>query len=57
VLACVALALAPAVAQAQRPAVVTGAPTEVTSTSAILNGTVTPKGAATSYAFVYGVTR
>jgi len=59
VLACVALALtlAPAVAQAQRPAVVTGAPTQVTSTSAILNGTVTPNGAVTSYAFVYGVTR
>jgi hypothetical protein len=57
VLACGALALAPAVAQAQRPAVVTGAPTEVTSTSAVLNGTVTPNGAATSYAFVYGVTR
>ena len=56
-LACGALALAPAVAQAQRPAVVTAAPTEVTSTSAMLNGTVTPNGAATSYAFVYGVTR
>jgi hypothetical protein len=51
------LALAPAVAQAQRPAAVTGAPTEVTSTSALLNGTVTPNGAATSYGFVYGVTR
>jgi hypothetical protein len=49
--------LAPAVAQAQRPAVVTGAPTEVTSTSATLNGTVTPNGTATSYAFVYGITR
>jgi hypothetical protein len=36
---------------------VTGAPTEVTSTSATLNGTVTPNGTATSYAFVYGVTR
>lgn len=52
-----ALALAPAVAQAQRPAVVTGAPTEVTSTSATLNGTVTPNGTATSYSFVYGITR
>jgi hypothetical protein len=49
--------LAPAVAQAQRPAVVTGAPTEVTSTAATLNGTVTPNGAATSYSFVYGTTR
>jgi hypothetical protein len=45
------------VAQAQRPTAVTGAPTEVTSTSATLNGTVTPNGAETSYAFVYGVTR
>jgi hypothetical protein len=51
------MALAPAVAQAQPPAVVTGAPTEVTSTSATLNGTVTPNGTATSYAFVYGTTR
>jgi hypothetical protein len=57
VLAGGALALAPAVAQAQRPAVVTGAPTEVTSTSATLNGTVTPNGTATSYSFVYGIMR
>jgi hypothetical protein len=57
VLAGGALLLAPAVAQAQRPAVVTGAPTEVTSTSATLNGTVTPNGTATSYSFVYGITR
>jgi hypothetical protein len=53
----VTTALAPAVAQAQRPAVVTGAPTEVTSTSAMLNGTVTPNGAATTYSFVYGTSR
>jgi hypothetical protein len=53
----VTTALAPAVAQAQRPAVVTGAPTEVTSTSAMLNGAVTPNGAATTYSFVYGTTR
>jgi hypothetical protein len=51
------MALVPAVAQAQRPVAVTGAPTEVTSTSAMLNGTVTPNGTATSYAFVYGTTR
>jgi hypothetical protein len=57
VLACGALALVPAVAQAQRPAVVTGALTEVTSTSVTLNGTVTPNGTATSYSFVYGATR
>src|SRR5215217_2964085 len=51
------MALVPAVAQAQRPAVATGAPTEVTSTSATLNGAVDPNGTATSYAFVYGTTR
>jgi hypothetical protein len=50
------MALAPAVAHA-RPTVVTGAPTDVTSTSATFNGTVTPDGTATSYAFVYGVSR
>jgi hypothetical protein len=51
------MALAPAVAQAQRPAVATGTPTDVTPTSATLNGTVTPNGSTTSYAFVYGITR
>jgi hypothetical protein len=56
--ACLALALAPGVARAQhRPSVVTGAPTEVTPTTAILNGQVTPGGLETGYAFVYGTTR
>src|SRR6185503_17465416 len=51
------MALAPAVARADRPSVVTGAPTEVTSTSATFNGTVTPNGDSTNYSFVYGTTR
>jgi hypothetical protein len=51
------MALAPAVARADRPSVATGAPTEVTSTSATFNGTVTPNGSSTSYSFVYGTTR
>ena len=36
------------------PAVVTGPPSRVHQTSAILNGTVDPKGEATSYYFQYG---
>ncbi|HEX7297945.1 MAG TPA: fibronectin type III domain-containing protein [Solirubrobacteraceae bacterium] len=56
--ACSALALAPAVAPAQeRPVAETGAPTAVTSTSATLNGVVTPNGADTRYTFVYGPRR
>ena len=51
------MALAPAVARADQPDVATGAPTEVTATSATFNGTVTPNGNSTSYAFVYGTTR
>jgi hypothetical protein len=51
------MALVPAAAQAKRPEVATGPPTDVTPTSATFNGTVTPNGSATSYAFVYGVTR
>jgi hypothetical protein len=52
------MALAPAVAHAQqRPSVVTGAPTDITSTGATLTGAVTPGGTPTSYAFVYGTTR
>jgi Cellulase (glycosyl hydrolase family 5) len=38
------------------PVVVTGAATGVTGTSATLNGTVNPEGAATSYHFEYGTT-
>jgi hypothetical protein len=52
------MALVPAVAHAQqRPSVVTGAPTDITSTGATLTGEVTPGGTPTSYAFVYGTTR
>jgi hypothetical protein len=52
------MALAPAVAHAQeRPTAVTGTPTDITSTGATLNGQVTPNGAVTAYAFVYGTTR
>jgi hypothetical protein len=51
------MALTPAVARAARPAAVTGAPTEITSTSVTLTGTVTPNGSTTDYAFVYGTTR
>jgi hypothetical protein len=52
------MALAPAGAVAQeRPAVVTGTPTDVTSTGATLTGQVTPNGVATAYAFVYGTRR
>jgi hypothetical protein len=57
VVACVTMALTPAVASAQRPVVVTGAPTDITSTSATFNGSVTPNGTTTEYAFVYGTTR
>ena len=57
VVACVTMALTPAVASAARPAAVTGAPTEMTSTSVTLTGTVTPNGSTTDYAFVYGTTR
>jgi hypothetical protein len=51
------MALAPAAASADRPAAVTGAPTDLTPTSVTLNGTVTPNGSTTAYAFVYGTTR
>jgi hypothetical protein len=58
IIACGALAVFPAVAGAQqRPVAETGAPTDVTSTSATLNGVVTPNGEDTSYVFVYGATR
>jgi hypothetical protein len=58
IIACGVLSVFPAVAGAQqRPVAETGAPTDVTSTSATLNGVVTPNGEATSYVFVYGATR
>jgi hypothetical protein len=51
------MALAPAAASADRPAAITSPATDLTSTSATLNGTVTPNGSTTAYAFVYGTTR
>jgi len=38
------------------PATVTGNPTDVTETSAVLNGTINPVGLQTSYHFEYGLT-
>jgi hypothetical protein len=38
------------------PAVVTGSPSQVRQASAVLNGTVDPKGQATNYYFQYGTT-
>ncbi len=38
----------------QPPAVVTGSPSQVRPTSAVLNGTVNPEGQATTYYFQYG---
>lgn len=44
----------PTSTSAAPPAVVTGAPSQVHQTSAVLNGTVNPKGQATTYYFEYG---
>ncbi|MGO9900895.1 MAG: fibronectin type III domain-containing protein [Solirubrobacteraceae bacterium] len=41
---------------ASSPAVATGSATELTNTSAALNGTVNPNGSSTSYDFEYGLT-
>jgi len=41
---------------ASSPTVTTGAATNRTDTSAVLNGTVNPNGSATSYVFEYGLT-
>ena len=50
-----ALLYAPATAAAaEKPVVTTGAATGIEPTSVVLNGTVTPKGAATTYYFQYG---
>jgi len=50
-------ALAPAVAlAASSPTVATGPATKVTDDSAVLAGTITPNGAATTYTFRYGIT-
>jgi hypothetical protein len=50
-----ALLCAPATAAAaEKPVVTTGAATSIAPSSVVLNGTVTPKGAATTYYFQYG---
>ena len=55
--ATVALAgLAPGAAQAAAPTVATGSATAVTFSSAVINGTVNPRGAQTSATFQYGPT-
>ena len=46
----------PAWAPPKKPVVSTGAATLVTTTTARLNGTVNPKGSATTYHFQYGLT-
>jgi len=52
-----ALLWAPATAgAAEKPVVVTGAAANIQPTSVVLNGTVNPKGAATTYFFQYGTT-
>lgn len=50
--------LAPAAATAaQKPLATTGAAANLAPTSAVVNGTVNPRGAATTYFFRYGTTR
>jgi hypothetical protein len=50
-----ALLCAPATAAAaEKPVVTSGAATSIAPTTVVLNGTVTPKGAATTYYFQYG---
>ena len=52
-----ALLCAPATAAAaEKPVVTSGAAASITDSSVVLNGTVTPKGAATTYYFQYGTT-
>jgi len=53
-----ALLWAPATAAAaEKPVVTTGGASNVQPTAVVLNGTVNPKGAATTYFFQYGTTR
>ena len=53
-----ALLWAPATAAAaEKPVVITGGAANVQPTTVVLNGTVNPKGAETSYFFQYGTTR
>jgi hypothetical protein len=56
-LACAAGASCGQALAASPPAVGTGAATNVTSTSAVLHGTVNPHGAPTNFVFQFGVTR
>lgn len=51
-----ALAMGPAVASAAAPGASTGAATEVTATTATLNGVVNPNKEDTTYVFEYGTT-
>ena len=55
VLAAAAVATGAAVA-ASSPTVKTGAATNRTNTSVVLNGTVNPNGSSTTYVFEYGLT-
>lgn len=50
------LAAGAADARAQRPLAATGPASNVAQTTAVLNGTVAPRGAATTYVFRYGPT-
>ncbi len=56
VVAAVVLAAAPATAQTSRPKAVTGSATDVTQTTATLNGVVNPNGKGTIWYFDYGPT-
>jgi hypothetical protein len=56
VLACALLAPAAATA-AEKPAVTTGGAANIAPTSAVINGRVNPRGAATTYFMRYGTTR
>ena len=51
-----ALAAPPAAAAATKPVVTTGGSANVAQTTAVVKGTVNPKGAATTYFFQYGTT-
>jgi len=52
-----ALVWAPAAAAAEKPVVTTGGAANIQPTSVVLNGSVNPKGADTTYFFQWGTTR
>jgi hypothetical protein len=54
---CCALLLPAAASAATKPAATTGGVANLTPTTALLNGTVDPNGAATTYLFQYGTSR